>query len=150
MEPTETSATAGARDERAEAGSTGQELGLMGISTLMALGGIGIAAFFFLKNPGASDAVAARFSGLRTLLLNKYYVDEVYDAAIVQPIKITSERGLWKLFDAGVIDGTVNGTAETIGGLSQLLRRLQTGSVRAYAASLLFGTVLVVGYYLWR
>jgi NADH-quinone oxidoreductase subunit L len=122
----------------------------MGISTLMALGGIGIAAFFFLKNPQASERVAQQFSGLRTLLLNKYYVDEIYDAAIVQPIKVTSEKGLWKVADAGVIDGTVNGTAETVGGLALVLRRLQTGSVRAYAASLLFGAVLVFGYYLWR
>jgi NADH-quinone oxidoreductase subunit L len=139
-----------ARRTHAEESSSGEELGLMGVSTLMAFGGIGIAAFFFLKNPQASARVAQQFSGLRTLLLNKYYVDEIYDAAIVQPIKVTSEKGLWKVADAGVIDGTVNGTAETVGGLALILRRLQTGSVRAYAASLLFGAVLVFGYYLWR
>ncbi len=57
----------------------------------------------------AADRMADRFSGLRTLLLNKYYVDEIYDAAIVQPIRIVSEAGLWKVVDVGVIDGAVNG-----------------------------------------
>ena len=57
----------------------------MGISTAVAFAGIGIAAFFFLTNPDASRRVAGRFSDLRTLLLNKYYVDEIYDATVVQP-----------------------------------------------------------------
>ena len=73
-----------------------------------------------------------------------------HDAAIVQPLKITSERVLWKVVDANGIDGAVNGAAESVGGLGELLRRLQTGSVRAYAASLLLGAVLVLGYYLSR
>ncbi len=152
MEPTETTAAAvSAQGEghATEAGA-GVELGLMGLSSLVALAGIGIAGFFFLKNPRASESVARQFSGLRTLLLNKYYVDEAYDAAIVQPIRVTSERALWKVVDAGAIDGVVNGTAESVGGLAEMLRRLQTGSVRAYAASLLFGAVLMFGYYLWR
>ncbi len=64
---------------------------------------------------------------------------------IVQPIRILSEEGLWKRVDVRGIDGAVNGVAETVGGLGNLLRRLQTGSVRAYAASLLAGVVLVLG-----
>jgi NADH-quinone oxidoreductase subunit L len=82
--------------------------------------------------------------------MNKYYVDEIYDAAIVQPIRIVSEDGLWKILDVRVIDGAVNDVAGTVGGASELLRRLQTGSVRAYAASLFLGVVLILGYYLWR
>jgi NADH-quinone oxidoreductase subunit L len=94
--------------------------------------------------------MAARFAGLRLLLQNKYYVDEIYDAAVVQPIRIASEDGLWKTVDVRVIDGAVNGVGETVAGSSQLLRRIQTGSVRAYAASLFLGVVLILGYYLWR
>ena len=60
-------------------------------------------------------------------------MDEIYDAAIVQPIKTLSEQVLWKGVDAGVIDGAVNGAAVTVRGASGVLRRLQTGSVRAYA-----------------
>ena len=83
-------------------------------------------------------------------MLNKYYVDEMYNAALVQPIRIVSEDGLWKRVDVRAIDGAVNGVAGTVGDLAGLLRRLQNGSVRSYAASLLFGVVLVLGYYLWR
>ena len=54
------------------------------------------------------------------------------------------------LRDVRLIDGAVNGVGETVGGASEVLRRVQTGSVRAYAASLLLGVVLVLGYYLWR
>jgi NADH-quinone oxidoreductase subunit L len=128
----------------------GLELTLMVVSSLVAVAGIAIAWYFFLKNRAASDRVAAQFGGLQRVLLNKYYVDEVYDAAIVQPIRIVSESGLWKIVDARMIDGTVNGVAETVGGLSELMRRVQSGSVRTYAASLFFGVVLILGYYLWH
>jgi NADH-quinone oxidoreductase subunit L len=129
---------------------TGTELGLMALSSIVALAGIGLAWYFFLADPKRAESVAQSFSGLRSLLLNKYYVDEAYDAAVVNPIRVTSEQGLWKIVDVGAIDGAVNGAADTVGGLSDVLRRVQTGSVRAYAASLLFGAVLVFGYYLWR
>ena len=131
-------------------GNESLELGLMGVSSLVALGGIGIAVFFFLKNRDAADRLAARFGGLYRLLSNKYYVDEIYETTLVQPIRILSEEGLWRRVDVRGIDGAVNGVAETVGGLSDVLRRLQTGSVRAYAASLFAGVVLVLGYYLWR
>ena len=48
-----------------------------------------------------------------------------------------------------VVDGAVNGVAQTVAGSSELLRRVQTGSVRTYAASLLLGVVAILGYYLW-
>ena len=119
-------------------------------SVVAAFAGIGIAAFYFLSNRRAAAALAARFAGLYRVLLNKYYVDEIYDAGIVQPIRLASEDGLWKVVDVRVIDGAVNGAGEIVGGSSELLRRVQTGSVRAYAASLFVGVVLILGYYLWR
>ncbi len=134
-------------DEVVEHGLEGT---LMLVSSAIALAGIGIAAFFFLTNRRAADAAAQRFAGLHRVLSNKYYVDEIYDAAIVQPIRIVSEEALWKVVDARVIDGAVDGVGETVGGLSELLRRLQSGSVRTYAASLFFGVVLILGYHLWR
>jgi NADH-quinone oxidoreductase subunit L len=123
---------------------------LMGLSVGLAFAGLGIAMYFWLRNPAVADAWQKRFSGLHKLLSNKYYVDEIYDAAIVQPIKIVSTGGLWKGMDAGVIDGSVNGVGLGIRASSMGLRRLQTGSIRAYAASLFLGAVLVLGYYLWR
>ncbi len=133
-----------------EAAAGSSELALMILSSAVAIAGIGVASYFFLRNTAAAQAMAERFSGLYRLLMNKYYVDEVYDAAIVQPIRITSEEGLWKVIDVRVIDGLVNGTGRLVDGTSAALRRIQTGSVRAYAASLFFGVVAILGYYLWR
>jgi NADH-quinone oxidoreductase subunit L len=126
------------------------ELMLMAVSSGVAIAGIGIAAYFWLRNRRAADDMAARFHGVYTLLLNKYYVDEVYDTAIVQPIKLLSTGGLWKGADAGMIDGAVNGVGQTVRGASGLLRRVQTGSVRTYAASLFLGVVLILGWYLLK
>ncbi len=94
--------------------------------------------------------VWARFAGLYRLLLNKYYVDEVYDAAVVKPIVEGSEHGLWRTVDAGLIDGSVNGIGRLVRGAGGILRLAQTGSIRAYAASLFIGVVLVLAYYVWR
>jgi NADH-quinone oxidoreductase subunit L len=97
-----------------------------------------------------ADAMAARFAGLHRTLLNKYYVDELYNAIIVQPIKRISTTALWRGMDAGLIDGTVNAVGLIVRGWSAVLRRLQTGSVRAYAMSFFLGVVTILGYYLWR
>ena len=126
------------------------ELSLMAVSTVVAVTGIGMALFFFLRHRSAADRLAVRFAGVHRVLTHKYYVDEIYDAAVVQPIRIISEEALWKRIDARVIDGAVNGIAEIVGGMGELLRRLQTGSVRAYAASVFVGVVCILGYYLWR
>ena len=84
------------------------------------------------------------------MLERKYYVDEIYDVALVQPIRIISNDGLWQGLDVRVIDGAVNGVGDIVGESGQILRRFQTGSVRAYAASLFLGVVVALGYYLWR
>jgi NADH-quinone oxidoreductase subunit L len=123
---------------------------LMAASIVTAFLGILIAVWFFLQHRSAADEFAKKFGGIHRLLTNKYYVDELYDATIVQPIHIVSEDGLWRIVDTKMIDGAVNGVAGTVGGGSQILRRLQTGSVRAYAASLFAGVVLILGFYLWR
>ena len=126
------------------------ELTLMGVSSAIAIGGILLAAFIWLTRRSIADAMAHRFGGLHRLLLNKYYVDEVYDAAVVRPVHAVSEHGLWRGFDIAVVDGAVNGTGALVATGAALLRRLQTGSVRAYAGSMLIGVVVILGYYLWR
>ena len=137
--------------EHAAHAETGTELGLMGLSTFVALAGIGLATLFFLKRPERADRDGRRGSaGVHRLLLNKYYVDELYNAVIVQPIKRLSTGVLWRGVDAGLIDGTVNGVGLVVRGWSAVLRRLQTGSVRAYAMSFFVGVVTILGYYLWR
>ena len=126
------------------------ELALMGVSSAIAVLGIGIAWFLWTRRRDIVAHLSQRFAGLHKLLLNKYYVDELYDAAVVQPVKVISRDALWRGFDVAVIDGAVNGTGTIVAGSAWLLRRLQTGSVRAYAGSVFLGVVLILGYYLWR
>ncbi len=141
-----------ARDANApaELHESSPELMLMAISSGIAIAGIFIAAYFWLRNRPAADAMSRRLHGVYNLLLHKYYVDEIYDAAVVQPIKLISTGGLWRGVDAGLIDGAVNGIGQTIRAASGGLRRAQTGSVRTYAASLFLGVVLILGWYLFR
>jgi NADH-quinone oxidoreductase subunit L len=131
-------------------GDIATERMLMAISTGIAFAGIGIAWFFWQRRPQAAAALERQFSGVHRLLLNKYYFDEIYNAVIVQPIKQLSTGALWKGMDAGLIDGTVNGVGTSVEGVSSSLRRLQTGSVRIYAASLFLGAVLILGWCLWN
>jgi NADH-quinone oxidoreductase subunit L len=125
------------------------ELTLMIISSAIALLGIGIAFFIWLRRRAIADRAAESAAPLYRLLLNKYYVDEIYDAVIVRPLVALSRDGLWRGFDVKVVDGAVNGTAAIVAGGAWMLRRLQTGSVRTYAGSVILGVVLILTYYLW-
>jgi NADH-quinone oxidoreductase subunit L len=133
-----------------EADHSSLEVTLMGVSLTIALAGIAFAYFVWIKRRRVADNMVREFPGLHRLLLNKYYVDELYDATIVQPIKAASTEGLWRWFDVRVIDGAVNGAGSIVDGSAAVLRRLQSGSVRAYAGSLFVGVVVILGYYLWR
>jgi NADH-quinone oxidoreductase subunit L len=137
--------------EEAEAhGEEALELTLMGVSSAIAFIGVGLGFFIWTRRRDIASGMARSLAPVHTLLLNKYYVDEVYDAAVVHPLKAVSTEGLWRGFDVGLIDGAVNGVASLVGASASALRRLQTGSVRAYAGSVLFGAVAILGYYLWR
>ncbi len=151
QEPAGAAADAGHEAPAGEAhDETALELTLMAVSSVIAFLGIGLAAFLWLKNPQIPASMASNFAGLHRLLLNKYYVDEIYDAAIVHPLQRASTEGLWKGMDVKVVDGVVNLAGYLVAGVSAVLRLLQTGSVRSYAASTFVGVVLVLGYYLWR
>jgi NADH-quinone oxidoreductase subunit L len=126
------------------------ELQLMALSSAVALLGVGLAWFVWLKRPEIASSMAARFPGVHRLLLNKYYIDELYDVTLVQPVKIVSEDGLWRGMDARVVDGAVNGTGQVVAALSAVMRLFQSGSVKTYAASTFLGVVLILAYYLWR
>jgi len=126
------------------------ELTLIGVSTVIAVLGILIAFRVWVKRRVIAERFAATYPGLYKLLLNKYYVDELYDAVVVQPIKVVSTEGLWRGFDVKLIDGAVNGVGAIVDASATTLRRLQTGSVRTYAGSLFVGVIVILGYYLWR
>jgi NADH-quinone oxidoreductase subunit L len=74
-------------------------------------------------------------------------VDEIYDAALINPIKAGSREGLWKLFDVAVIDGIVNGLGRSVTQIGAVVRYLQIGFVRSYAAIILFGALVIIGYF---
>jgi NADH-quinone oxidoreductase subunit L len=137
-------------DHGAAAGSEGIELALMGLSGLAALSGIGLAFVLVANARGAGGRTDGRFATVRSILVKKYFFDDLYDALIVGPIRLVSERILWRGVDVRAVDGAVNLVGRSTIHLAERLRRMQTGSVRSYAASLLLGVVLVLGYYLWR
>lgn len=108
------------------------------ISVAIALAGIGIGWTMFRRRP---------LLEMPRILENKYYVDEVYDAGIVNPIKVGSREGLWRLFDVGVVDGIVNGLGRAVSNIGGLLRYLQPGFVRSYAAIILIGALAVIAFF---
>ena len=79
------------------------------------------------------------------ILENKYYVDEIYDAALIHPIETVSREGLWKIVDVGVIDGLLHSIGEAVTELGRLGRWLQAGFVRGYAAIILTGALILIG-----
>ncbi len=79
---------------------------LMIVSTIVAVSGIGLAYLMYYKKAISADAVAERFKLLYKISFNKWYIDEIYDAAIIKPL-LGSTKLLW-WFDANVIDGMVN------------------------------------------
>jgi NADH-quinone oxidoreductase subunit L len=106
------------------------------LSFLIAALGIAIGWTIFRKRP---------LLEMPRLLENKYYVDEIYDAVIINPINVGSREGLWKLFDVGVIDGLLHGLGEAVTETGRFLRQLQSGFVRSYAAVILLGALALVG-----
>ena len=152
--------------------SRAEEIGLMVFSVLIAALGIGLAQRFYVTQPEISEQLATQFAGPHRLLLNKYYVDELYNATVISGT-FASGRTLWT-FDRRVVDGAVNGTgwATVIGawfsgltdrtlvdGLvnlvgrivqesSHVFRRVQTGLVQNYALLMLFGIFAFVSIYL--
>jgi NADH-quinone oxidoreductase subunit L len=141
-------AVEGATEAAAES-HEGLELALMAVSTAIAIFGIWFAHLVWGQRRSIAENAARELAPIHRLLLNKYYVDEIYDAAVVQPIRVVSQEGLWRGFDVKVIDGAVNGAAAIVDSSATLLRRLQTGSVRTYAGSLFVGVVAILAYYLW-
>jgi len=121
---------------------------LMAGSVGVALCGIGLAWYLYRVRPEKPREIAEKVPGLYDVVLNKYYVDEIYDVAIVQRI-VNGSVWLWEAFDDIFIDGIVNGVGELVRGAGGGLRRLQTGFVGNYAFSVLLGAVVLLGILFW-
>jgi NADH-quinone oxidoreductase subunit L len=116
----------------------------MAISVAFGLAGIALAYVMYILKPSMADSLARSLGGLYTAVYNKWYVDEIYDATVVNPLVKGSSTVLWKGADAGMIDGAVNGVGYTARGVGGVLRLMQSGNIRSYATWILFGGVLVV------
>ncbi len=125
------------------------ELGLILLTVAVAATGIWAAWLVYLRRPGTAVALARRRPILYRVVRGKFYVDELYNIFIVQPIKLGSTYLLWKLVDVGLIDGTVNLIARSVRGLGGLFARLQSGYAQVYAVSFLLGVALLLGSLLW-
>jgi NADH-quinone oxidoreductase subunit L len=126
------------------AAETPEETTLMLISVAFGLGGIALAYLMYVAQPGMADALASGIKALYTLVLNKYFVDEIYDATVVKPVVGGSRVLLWKGADVGLIDGIANGIAARARDAGSVLRLLQSGNIRSYAAWVVFGSVLLI------
>ncbi len=122
---------------------------LLGPPVIVGLIGLLVAWWFYIKNPDAPKKLAQSMRGLYTLLLNKYYVDEIYGALIVTPLLWISKNVLWHVVDERIIDGTVNGVATLARETGGEARKLQSGNARSYATWVIIGavgfTVLLLG-----
>ncbi|HEY2934751.1 MAG TPA: NADH-quinone oxidoreductase subunit L, partial [Acidobacteriota bacterium] len=142
-------------------------------SVLVAALGMGLAYLFYIRRPELPARLAARMQGVYNLLYHKYYVDEIYDAVIVNRVKDAGNL-LWS-FDANVVDGLVNFSAaftrfsawfsgildvhivdrlvnlvgQTVQFFSMVFRRLQTGLVQRSALFILGGIILFLSLYLY-
>ncbi len=129
-------------------GTGGVELVLMSVSTSAAIGGLLLAYLFYVAKPELPARLSAKAQAMYSIMLNKYYVDEVYDAVIVWPIVGAAREFLWKFVDTSIIDGAVNGIGALVRGSAGGLRRMQSGYVRTYAGWILLGGVLVMAWFL--
>ena len=131
--------------------SPGMELlhALTGPPVILAIVGLLVAWWFYIRRPDAPKKLAERMHGIYTLLLNKYYVDEAYATLFIRPFLWISTNVLWHVVDERVIDGTVNGVADVAREAGGQARELQSGNARSYAAWVVIGavgfTVLMLG-----
>ncbi len=122
-----------------------ESLTAMVISSSLGIIGILLAAVFYWLRPSLAESVKNAAGPVYTLVLNKYYVDELYSKVIVKPLEGVSRLILWRGVDEGLIDtGLVNGLGRLVRGWGSLFRRLQSGSIRNYATWVLAGSLLVI------
>jgi len=116
----------------------------------VALAGTGVAWLLYLRKPRVPGWLAAHLSGAYRTLLNKYYIDELYDAVIVRPLVWLSDRVLYRIVDARWIDGiAVNGTANGIRAFAANgLKYAQSGLTQSYLFFMIVGAVAIVSYLL--
>lgn len=116
----------------------------VGFAPLIAmLTGFVIAWFYYIKAPWLPAATSKAFRPLYLFLLNKWYIDELYDRLFVRPA-FALGRFFWKEGDGAIIDGTIDGTASTVAAVTGRVIKLQTGYMYHYAFVMLIGVAALL------
>jgi NADH-quinone oxidoreductase subunit L len=121
---------------------------LMAITIIIVFAGILTAYMMYIKKRTMPENLAEKLSFSYRVLLNKWYVDELYELLVINPLHSFS-LFLWKIADVIIIDGFVNGTARFFMGCGSMLRQIQTGYVQLYAITFVAGTLAVIMYYIF-
>jgi NADH-quinone oxidoreductase subunit L len=121
-----------------------EKIWLTVVSVLFGLGGIGLSYYMYVVNTKVPERITAGLGGLYTLVYNKYFIDEVYDATVVNPLITGSTTVLWHGVDQGGIDGIVNGVGTEAKSVGGVLRLLQSGNIRSYATWVVLGAVALL------
>ena len=122
---------------------------LMGISILAAFLGWFLAYLLYSRRPQLPALFAQGLGGLYRAVVNKYYIDELYAILFVKPLVEGSTTILWHGVDEGVIDATVNNSADAARHLSDEARHMQSGNLRSYAGWVAAGGAVVIAYMVW-
>jgi NADH-quinone oxidoreductase subunit L len=125
------------------------ELLFTGISVGAGFLGLFLAWLLYVNKPQLPERIAASLGSFYHAVLNKYYVDEIYATLFVKPLIDSSTRILWHGVDQGVIDASVNGTADGAREASDSLRHMQSGNLRSYAGWIAAGAAAVIAYMIW-
>lgn len=122
-------------------------MGLHAFSTppfYLALGGVVLSWFFYLKRPDIPAAIQRRFAAINTLLENKYYFDKINEFVFAGGARVLG-KALWRGGDVGIIDGLiVNGSARLVGWVATVSRMFQTGYVYHYAFTMIIGLLVLM------
>jgi NADH-quinone oxidoreductase subunit L len=117
---------------------------LAGVSMLVALFGWWLADLMYRRKPQLADRAAQNAKALYTLIWNKYWVDQIYGALIVDPVLAFSRNVLDRGIEAGIIDGANTAMTATADQASAGIRRMQSGNIRSYAGWLAAGAAAVL------
>jgi NADH-quinone oxidoreductase subunit L len=132
-----------------EAAARNLEWTLAIVAVITAAIGIAIAYWLYVRQPKKPEDLAKSMQPAYKTLLNKYYVDELYAAAIVRPLVWLSETVLWKVIDVEAIDGTVNGIAHSATAVGDTVRHTQSGNTRSYAVWVVVGALAIIIIIFW-
>ncbi len=109
----------------------------------VAVGLVGMVAGLLMYKGKSADALNSA-NPVLALPRAKWYVDELYDAAIVRPLEMVSRTVLWRLVDKWIIDGIVNVCGAAVYAFAGVARNVQTGVVQTYAAVILVGAIALL------